>query len=247
MFAFNTYTTHKWLALLMKYHCGINSCFVFFPFLIKFTRKPAIPARSCVFSISKTDMHWNKWVSNPTQFPFFSPAEEHTARWEQQRSSVVNKVVNQWSQWLGDLGKQQHWHVQPTNSPHFSSRLFCFSFWSSCLIINDQTSSVLLDFFWDSSEASRNLLIASLLPKCFWTDFSLPPKRTKTTKSHWFSSTSFPHLNPLLHCYTVFLDHSPTLLLLLSFSPLHLGILLWLLQVPSGWQTVVVSSLEESR
>lgn len=24
MFAFNTYTTHKWLALLMKYHCGIN-------------------------------------------------------------------------------------------------------------------------------------------------------------------------------------------------------------------------------
>lgn len=146
----------------------------------------------------------------------------------------------------GRLG-QQHWHVQPTNSPHFSSRLFCFSFWSVCLIINDQTSSVLLDFFWDSSEASRNLLIASLLPKCFLTDFFLPPKRTKTTKSHWFSSTSFPHLNPLLYCYTVFLDHSPTLLLLLSFSPLHLGILLWLLQVPSGWQTVVVSSLEESR
>lgn len=124
MFAFNTYTTHKLLALLMKYHCGINSCF--FPLLIKFTRKPAIPARSCVFSISKTDMPWNKWVSNPTQFPFFFPSDEHTARWEQQRSSVVNKVVNQWSQWLGDLGKQQHWHVQATNSPHFFLKTLLF-------------------------------------------------------------------------------------------------------------------------
>lgn len=53
----------------------------------------------------------------------------------------------------------------------------------------------------------------------------------------------FPRDYPRLSKSRFFLHILPSILC----SPMHRGILLWLLQVPSGWQTVVVSSLEESR
>lgn len=140
------------------------------------------------------------------------------SRREQQRSSVVNKIFNQWSQWLVDLGKQQHrWHKR--HSPHFSSRLFCFAF-DLCLSLSTASHQVcVLVFFWDSSAASLNLLIASLLPKCFWTALFLHPKSPKTTESDPFSSTSFPYLNPQLY-WTLFLDLSASFFYFSAILPL---------------------------
>lgn len=112
----NTLIT-KIVAQMTQYHRGINSHFKHYQRTF---------SRNCVSSISKSNMAWNKWVSNPTQFLFFLYfAEEHMARWEPRRSSVVNNIFNQWSQRLVDWGKQQyHWHVQHSPTFHQDSFLF---------------------------------------------------------------------------------------------------------------------------
>lgn len=139
-----------------------------------------------------------RFKSNTVSLFFFSP-EEQIGRWEQQRYSVVNKVVNQWSL-TGRLGGSTGTYNSHPTFPHDSS---VFPFDPAVSLSTSSHQACYLISYEAPAQPREIYSLRARSPSVSEHIFFFLLKELKE-QNH-----TFPHLNPLPYCYTVFLDRPP--------------------------------------